>query len=139
VLTFDEYWNKTFWGRKELSDDACYAEHKKTWQARDADLARERACAEKEVKGTLFDELMDTRATLARERARLNEVRKLAVEQMTHDGNCRWVVLGSNFGPCSRCSVLAILDRKLDVGGSAAGEAEPLSGDPPANSDRSGT
>jgi hypothetical protein len=62
-----------------------------------ADLARERACAEKEVKGTLFDELMDTRATLARERARLDEVRKVVNTLVKND---------------VQSELLAILDRK---------------------------
>ena len=65
-------------------------------------------------------------AVLARERARLNEVRKLAEESLRMRG-------------VDKDKRLAILDRKLDADGSVAGQAEPLSGDPPANSDRSAT
>jgi len=139
-------WSGGMGGNMITSDvcDHCWGsgdEHRKWVNLRDkqADLARERARADECQSriDSLMVDCADLRLDLRAMEDQIDEVRKLAVEQMTHDGNCRWVVLGSDFGPCNRCSVLAILDRKLDAGGSVAGEAEPLSGDPPANSDRS--
>jgi len=142
-------WNRGVGGNMITSDvcDHCWGsgdEHRKWVNLRDkqADLARERArLSELEGVDKVLDDTMEIvkkqDETIDELKARLNEVRKLAdkwknSKKWAHDHHqCEQ--------PAEECcadDVLAILDRK-ESGGSVAGEAEPLSDEPPANSDRS--
>jgi hypothetical protein len=76
-------------------------------------------------------------ADLARERARLLE--EAQWWQQTIDDSVHASLETQIKIINERMDRLAILDRKLDAGGSGAENPEPLSGDPPANSDRSRT